>query len=252
MLEELKPHIQELRERLIKSIGALFVAFIVCFLYWEPILAWIKQPLEDSLSASSQVIAYKMGEQFFVAMIVAFFAALMVSLPVIFYQLWSFIAPGLYDNEKKLVVPFVVSASIMFTLGAAFAYYIVFPYGFTYLVNFGGDAVTAMISIGEYLGFFLKLIFGFGVSFELPVLTFFLAVLGLITDRTLTDFFKYAVLIIFIFAALLTPPDILTQFLMAIPLVALYGISIIIVRMVNPYKGGDQDEEEEDETAERA
>jgi sec-independent protein translocase protein TatC len=128
----------------------------------------------------------------------------------------------------------------MFLAGASFAYYIVFPYGFTYLVNFGGDSINAMISIGEYLGFFLKLIFGFGVSFELPVFTFFLALLGLITDRSLTSFFKYAVLIIFIFAALLTPPDILTQFLMALPLIALYGLSIVIVKMVNPYKEEDE------------
>ena len=106
-----------------------------------------------------------------------------------------------------------------------------------------------MISIGEYLGFFLKLIFGFGISFELPVLTFFLAVLGLITDKSLTSFFKYAVLIIFIFAALLTPPDILTQFLMAIPLIALYGLSILIVRTVNPEKTPEDDEDDE-ETAE--
>jgi len=248
MLEELKPHIQELRVRLMKSIAILFIAFFACFAYWEPIMQWIIVPLKDALSSNSQVIAYKMGEQFFVAVIVSFFAALMISLPYIFYQLWSFIAPGLYENEKKYVIPFVVSASFMFALGAAFAYYVVFPYGFTYLVNFGGDTVNAMISIGEYLGFFLKLIFGFGISFELPVLTFFLAVLGLITDKSLTSFFKYAVLIIFIFAALLTPPDILTQFLMAIPLIGLYGISILIVRVVNPDKS-DEEEDDDEETA---
>ena len=236
MLQEIKPHIQELRERLVKSIAILLIAFFICFTIWEPLLDFIIQPLKNALSDNSEVIAYKMGEQFFVAVIVSFFAALMVSLPFIFYQLWSFVAPGLYENEKKYVIPFVIAASTMFAMGASFAYYIVFPYGFTYLVNFGGDSVTAMISIGEYLGFFLKLIFGFGVAFELPVFTFFLAVIGMITDKSLQDFFKYAVLIIFIFAAILTPPDILTQFLMALPLIFLYGVSIIIVKMVNPYK----------------
>ena len=240
MLEELKPHIAELRTRLIRSIIALLIMFFICFSFWEPILGWVIIPLKNALSSNSQVIAYKMGEQFFVAVIISFFAALFITLPYIFYQIWSFIAPGLYDHEKKHVIPFVVSASIMFLAGASFAYYIVFPYGFTYLVNFGGDSINAMISIGEYLGFFLKLIFGFGVSFELPVFTFFLALLGLITDRSLTSFFKYAILIIFIFAALLTPPDILTQFLMALPLIALYGLSIVIVKMVNPYKEEDE------------
>ncbi|MDQ1341118.1 MAG: sec-independent protein translocase protein TatC [Campylobacterota bacterium] len=240
MLEELKPHIQELRQRLIKSIAVLLVAFFVCFSFWEPILQWIVTPLKAALAPDSKVIAYKMGEQFFVAIVVSFFAALMVSLPVIFYQFWSFVAPGLYENEKKYVIPFVLSATIMFALGAAFAYYVVFPYGFTYLVNFGGNTVDAMISVGEYLGFFLKLMFGFGVSFELPVVAFFLGALGLITDKTLKDFFRYAIVIIFIFAAILTPPDVLTQLLMAIPLVFLYGVSILIVRMINPYKESEE------------
>jgi sec-independent protein translocase protein TatC len=241
MLEELKPHIAELRMRLIRAIVALIVVFFICFGFWEPILNWVIIPLKEALPKNSQVIAYKMGEQFFVAVIVSFFAALFITIPYIFYQIWAFISPGLYDHEKKYVIPFVSAASIMFLLGAGFAYYIVFPYGFTYLVNFGGDTVNAMISIGEYLGFFLKLIFGFGISFELPVFAFFLALLGLITDRSLTSFFKYAILIIFIFAAILTPPDILTQFLMALPLIALYGLSILIVKMTNPYKEEDVD-----------
>ena len=234
MLDEIRPHLAELRVRLMKSAGALFVFFFVAFAFWEPILNWIMVPLKESLSADSEVIAYKMGEQFFVAVIVSFFASLMVSLPIIFYQLWAFVAPGLYDNEKKLMIPFVTSATFMFTVGAAFAYFVVFPYGFQYLVNFGGNTIQAMISIGEYLGFFLKLIFGFGMSFELPVFTFFLATLGLIDDQSLIGFFRYAILIIFVFAALLTPPDIMTQFLMAGPLILLYGFSIIIVRMGKP------------------
>ncbi|MDR2905087.1 MAG: twin-arginine translocase subunit TatC [Helicobacteraceae bacterium] len=236
MLEDLRPHIEELRSRLIKICAALFITFVLCFVFWQPILEWISQPLKNALSGSSEVIAYKMGEQFFTAILVSFFSALLISLPVIFYQIWAFVAPGLYANEKKFVIPFVLGATIMFLLGAAFAYYIVFPFGFEYLVNFGQEIVTAKISIGEYLGFFLKLIFGFGVSFELPVFCFFLAKIGLITDRALKEFFRYAIVLIFIFAAILTPPDVLTQVLMALPLITLYGVSIIIVRMVNPYK----------------
>ncbi|GHV03545.1 Sec-independent protein translocase protein TatC [Campylobacterota bacterium] len=234
MLEDLKPHIIELRSRLIKIVAVLLVAFFTCFAFWEPILHWILLPLNDALDNGGQVIAYKMGEQFFVAVIAAFFAALFVSLPVIFYQIWAFVAPGLYANEKRFAVPFVLATTIMFLIGAAFAYYIVFPYGFAYLVNFGASEATAMISMGEYLSFFLKLIFGFGVSFELPVFCFFLAKIGLIDDRSLISFFRYAVVLIFIFAAILTPPDVLTQFMMAVPLIVLYGLSILIVRMINP------------------
>ncbi|MDR2639321.1 MAG: twin-arginine translocase subunit TatC [Helicobacteraceae bacterium] len=234
MLEDLKPHIAELRNRLIKIIAALFIAFFVCFAFWEPILVWVSAPLKEALNEGGNVIAYKMGEQFFTAVVVSFFGALLISLPIIFYQIWAFVAPGLYASEKRFAAPFVICATIMFLLGSAFAYYVVFPYGFKYLVNFGEGVVTSMISIGEYLSFFLKLIFGFGLSFELPVACFFLAKIGLIDDDSLKGFFRYAIVIIFIIAAILTPPDVLTQFMMAIPMILLYGASILIVKMVNP------------------
>jgi len=122
----------------------------------------------------------------------------------------------------------------MFVLGALFAYYVVFPYGFSYLINFGSQLFTALPSIGEYVGFFTKLMIGFGIAFELPVITFFLATLGLVTDESLKSFFKYAIIIIFAVAALLTPPDVLSQLLMAGPLIILYGVSILIAKIVNP------------------
>ncbi|MDR0746883.1 MAG: twin-arginine translocase subunit TatC [Helicobacteraceae bacterium] len=236
MLEDIKPHLAELRNRLIKIIIVLVAAFFVCFAFWSPILSWVVKPLHAALAEHGEIIAYKMGEQFFTAVFVSFFAALLISLPIIFYQVWAFVAPGLYANEKRFVIPFVMATTIMFILGAVFAYYIVFPYGFSYLVNFGETLVTSMISIGEYLSFFLKLMFGFGVSFELPVICFFLAKIGLIDDQTLKDFFRYAIILIFIFAAIITPPDVLTQFLMAIPMILLYAVSILIVRAVNPAK----------------
>ena len=122
----------------------------------------------------------------------------------------------------------------MFVSGAAFAYYVVVPFGFEFLIAFGSTVVTILPSIGKYVGFFTKLLFGFGVSFELPVITFFLAKIGLVDDQMLKDFFKYAVVIIFIFSALLTPPDVITQFLMAGPLIILYGVSIYIAKVFNP------------------
>jgi sec-independent protein translocase protein TatC len=234
MLEELKPHLAELRKRLGTSIGVLFVMFFVMFAFWQPILEWMTTPLTETLPKGSSVVFTKIQEPFFTALKVAFFTGFMVSLPVIFWQLWMFVSPGLYDNEKKMVIPFVTGATLMFLIGASFAYYVVVPFGFTFLINFGTQLFTALPSIGEYVSFFTKLMIGFGLAFELPVITFFLASIGLITDSTLKEFFRYALVIIFLLSALLTPPDILTQFLMAGPMIFLYGVSIYIAKAVNP------------------
>jgi len=234
MLEDLKPHIADLRKRLMISVGTLVVAFFACFFVYDPILSWMMAPVEAVLPNGSQMVAIEVQETFFTALKVAFFSAFLVSLPVIFWQFWLFMAPGLYDNEKKLVLPFVFSATFMFLIGGAFAYYIVVPFGFEFLITFGSQVVTVMPSIGKYVSFFTKLVFGFGVAFELPVITFFLASIGLVNDQMLKDFFKYAVIIIFVLAALLTPPDVITQFLMAGPLILLYGVSIYIAKVFNP------------------
>ncbi|RXK14405.1 twin-arginine translocase subunit TatC [Halarcobacter mediterraneus] len=244
MLDDLKPHIADLRKRLINSALMLIVAFFACFFFYEPILQWMMIPVEAVLPPNSQMVAVEIQETFFTALKVAFFSGFILSLPVIFWQLWLFLAPGLYEHEKKLVIPFVFFATLMFLIGAAFAYYIVIPFGFEFLINFGSAVVTILPSIGKYVGFFTKLLFGFGVSFELPVITFFLAKIGLVDDKTLKDFFKYAVVLIFIFASLLTPPDVLTQFLMAGPLIFLYIVSIYIAKVFNPHKPINDDDEE--------
>jgi len=197
---------------------------------------------------NGQITTHQVGGAFFVALKVSFFAGLLMAMPFILYQLWLFVAPGLYSHEKKMVLPFVVGGSVMFLIGVLFAYYIVTPFGFQFLITFGSFLYTPLINIEDYVGFFTKIMMGFGIAFELPVFAYFLALLGLVTDRTLKDFFKYAVVIIFILAALLTPPDILTQLLMAAPLVILYGVSILIVAAVNP----DKSEEDDDETADNA
>ena len=202
---------------------------------------------EDTKSShkdfEGKITTHQVGGAFFVALKVSFFAGLLGALPFILYQIWMFIAPGLYDNEKKMVLPFVVGGSVMFFVGVLFAYYIVTPFGFQFLITFGSFLYTPFINIEDYVGFFTKIMMGFGLAFELPVFAYFLALLGLVTDKTLIDFFKYAIIIIFMVAALLTPPDVLTQLLMAAPLVILYGVSILIVRAVNPA----QPEEDEDE-----
>lgn len=192
------------------------------------------------------ITTHQVGGAFFVALKVSFFAAILAALPFILYQLWLFVAPGLYNNEKKMIIPFVIGGSVMFFIGVLFAYYIVTPFGFQFLITFGSFLYTPLINIEDYVGFFTKIMMGFGIAFELPVFAYFLALLGLVTDRTLIDFFKYAVIIIFVTAALLTPPDILTQMLMAAPLVLLYGLSILIVRAVNPAPKEESDEDEKD------
>lgn len=257
MFEDLRPHLIELRKRLGISVGSIIVMFFVMFFFHEPILEWMVAPLNTALievgkksviAADGMVTTSQVGGAFFVALKVSFFAGLLAALPIILSQLWLFIAPGLYANEKKMILPFVFGGTIMFAIGVSFAYYIVTPFGFDFLITFGSFKFTPLINIEDYVGFFTKIMFGFGLAFELPVFAYFLALLGLIDDKQMIAFFKYAIIIIFVVAALLTPPDVLTQMLMAGPLIILYGISILIVRAVNPApKEEDEDEDEPEE-----
>ena len=245
MFENIKPHLIELRKRLAIVLGTMFIFFILAFINYAPILDWMTQPLNDALSTvgdtvkdalTGKVTTHQVGGTFFVALKVSFFTGFIATIPVLLWQMWSFIAPGLYDNEKKLVIPFVVGGTVMFLIGTLFAYYIVTPFGFEFLIAFGSQSFTPYINIEDYIGFISKIMFGFGIAFELPIFITFLAIMGLVTDKSLKDFFKYAVLIIFVFAAILTPPDVLTQMLMAGPLIFLYTISIVIAKFINPYK----------------
>ena len=259
MFEELRPHLVELRKRLAVSVGALIVMFFVMFYFHEALLDWMVQPLNDALievgkksinAANGMVTTSQVGGAFFVALKVSFFAAIVAALPIILWQIWLFIAPGLYAHEKKMILPFIFGGTTMFVVGVLFAYYVVTPFGFDFLITFGSFKFTPLINIEDYVGFFTKIMFGFGLAFELPVFSYFLALLGLIDDKQMMAFFKYAIVIIFIVAALLTPPDVLTQLLMAGPLIVLYGVSILIVKLVNPAPKEEDDEEEEEEQPE--
>ncbi len=258
MFEDLRPHLVELRKRLAISVGAIVVMFFVAFFFHEPLLEWIIEPLNIALeevgkksvhAAEGMVTTNQVGGAFFVALKVAFFTGILAALPIILAQFWLFIAPGLYANEKKMLIPFIVGGSVMFAVGVAFAYYVVTPFGFDFLITFGSFKFTPLINIEDYVGFFTKIMFGFGLAFELPVFAYFLALLGLVDDRQMSGFFKYAIVIIFIVAALLTPPDILTQLLMAGPLIILYGLSILIVKAVNPAPKEDDDDDESEPQA---
>ncbi|MEK6659461.1 MAG: twin-arginine translocase subunit TatC [Campylobacterota bacterium] len=256
MFDEIKPHLIELRKRLVISVGTLFIMFFVMFSFHQEILAWIVAPLNNALievgktsvnAAEGMVTTTQVGGTFFVALKVSFFAALLGSLPIILAQIWAFIAPALYTNEKKLVLPFILGGTTMFAIGVLFAYYVVTPLGFDFLIAFGSFKFTPLINIEDYVGFFTKIMFGFGIAFELPIFAYTLALLGMINDRNMIEFFRYAIVIIFIVAAILTPPDVLTQLLMAIPLTILYGISILIVRAVNPAPPLEEDNDDDDE-----
>ena len=321
MLEDVKPHLVELRKRIFISVLALFAGFIISFIFYKPILDWVTKPLENALAmakttvqksedgqwklegkdinkslmskivkvesnvsiatkaienaekilqdinstktekllASSlkdlatyaislkkqmggkqdssfwgSITTHQLGGVFIVALKVSLYASIFLALPIILWQMWLFVAPGLYDNEKKMALPFLFGVTIMFVIGVLFAYYVVTPFGFSFLITFGAFLYTPLINIEDYIGFFAKILFGFGLAFELPMVVYFLALVKLVTDKTLIHFFKYAIVLIFIVAAILTPPDIITQLLMASPLIILYGVSIIIARIVNP------------------
>jgi sec-independent protein translocase protein TatC len=267
MFDELRPHLVELRKRLAISVGSLIVMFFVMFYFHEPLLSWMVEPLNTALievgkksietsegiaanyAVDGKLITNQVGGAFFVALKVAFFAAILGALPIILSQIWMFIAPGLYANEKKMIIPFILGGTIMFGVGVLFAYYIVTPFGFDFLITFGSFKFTPLINIEDYVGFFTKIMFGFGIAFELPVFAYFLALLGMVDDRQMAAFFKYAIVIIFIVAALLTPPDVLTQLLMAGPLIILYGFSILIVKVVNPAPPLEEDEDGEENLA---
>ena len=196
------------------------------------------------------VTTNQIGGVFIVALKVSLYAAIFLALPIILWQGWLFVAPGLYDNEKKMALPFLIGVTVMFAIGVLFAYYVVTPFGFQFLITFGAFLYTPLINIEDYIGFFAKILFGFGLAFELPMIVYFLASIGLVTERTLIGFFKYAIVIIFIVAALLTPPDVITQMLMAAPLILLYGVSIIVAKIINPYKEEDDEEESTQENKE--
>jgi sec-independent protein translocase protein TatC len=242
MLDEIRPHIAELRERLLKIVISYGVAFLIVFMNWQLVYGWMKKPLESAFNKA--MIFTSLAEPFITALKISLYGGFVLALPFIMWQVWKFIAPALYENEKQMAIPFVFWGTIMFLMGVGFAYYVVFPFGATVLINFGGIEFEAMLKMSEYIGFFSKFMFGFGIAFELPVFAYFLAKLDLITDQTLISGFRYAVVIIFIVAAILTPPDPATQFLMAIPLIVLYGVSILIVKTVNPYKEEGNLEEE--------
>ncbi|GAB0172881.1 Twin arginine-targeting protein translocase TatC [Helicobacter trogontum] len=242
MFEELRPHLQDLRKRLMLSLLSIVICFVACFSFHEEIFTWVQTPISNAFASGikGKLIQVAPAEYLFVAIKVSFFAAFVISVPIVFWQLWLFVAPGLYKHEKKFILPFVFFGSFMFALGLFFCYEIVFPLIIRYVLAFGNEVVEANIASDEYLSFFIRIMLAFGFVFELPVMAFFLGKIGLITDNTLKRSFRYAVVAIFVVAAIVTPPDVISQLLLALPMVVLYGVAIIILKFVNPEKKQDE------------
>ncbi|MEK6613326.1 MAG: twin-arginine translocase subunit TatC [Candidatus Binatota bacterium] len=221
-------HLEELRWGLIKSFAAVVLAFFVCFFFSDRIVAFMIAPLKRGLQPGESLIGTGVTEAFFFEMKVALVAGVFLASPVIFYQIWRFIAPGLNESEKKLVIPFVLFTSFFFIAGAYFCYWGVLPVAFQYFIEqYRSLDVSPEIRIGEYFTFFSRMVLAFGITFELPLFTLFLVRLGIWDYRFMWRTFRYAIIVVFIVAAILTPgPDIASQLLLAVPLTILYLLSI--------------------------
>ncbi|MGA1864036.1 MAG: twin-arginine translocase subunit TatC [bacterium] len=222
----LTSHLGEIRFRLIRVIILLSVVFVICFYLSESILDIIRKPI-----SGYNLVFLSPTEAFFAHLKLGFFTALALTIPFILYHLWEFISPGLKIKEKKHTLPFVILSTISFISGALFAYFLILPFGLGFLLKYKTNALTPNITIGNYIGFAFRLILVFGIIFELPLIIFFLTKIGIVKPTMLTKNRKYAILIIFIASAILTPPDVVTQILMAIPLIFLYEISVIGCRV---------------------
>lgn len=238
----LMSHLAELRYRLIWCVGTFLVCFAICYYFSQQIYLFLAHPLAEAMQQEGQqphLIYTALYEAFFTYIKLAFFGAAFLSFPMIAIQTWIYIAPGLYRNEKRIFAPFLIATPILFLLGAALAYFFVFPFAWKFFLSFQVNSTSGMhielqAKISEYLALVTRLILAFGIAFELPVMLTLLAKVGLVTSAKLKRIRRYAYVVAFIIAAILTPPDVITQTSLAIPLIILYEVSIISARWVEP------------------
>ena len=236
-------HLDELRWRLWRALLGVIAAGIVCAFFYQEIFAFLSQPFYEVMAAKKlgdRMVFRTLTGVFIFQFKAAIFGGLFLGLPVVLYQVWGFIAPGLYKHERKMAMPFVIMSTVCMVGGAAFAYYLVLPQAFDFLLGYamqGPQKLTPDITIEDYFGFTTKVLLAFGVVFELPVAVAFLAGIGVVTHRHLIVFWRWAVVIAFVLAAVLTPPDYVTQLMLAGPLLVLYGISIGIAYLITNARG---------------
>ena len=238
-------HLTELRSRLVRSIAYLFLFFIVCYFFAENIYSFLVAPYADAVKNDGldrRMIFTALHEAFITYLKVAFFAAIFVSSPIVLTQIWKFIAPGLYKNEKRALLPYLIATPTLFLLGGMLVYYLIMPLAIKFFLTFETSAglnnlpIQLEAKVNEYLSLIMRLIFAFGISFQLPVLLSLLARVGFIDSKYLKERRKYVIVIIFAVAALLTPPDPITQIGLGIPLLILYELSILSVSIIEKRK----------------
>ena len=239
-------HLTELRDRLVHCFIAVGVGFVVAYCFKEKLFDILTAPLVKVMGENPKMIFTGLPEAFFTYLKVALLTGIVVAAPVLFYEFWMFVSPGLYRQEKKFLIPVVLLSIVFFIIGASFGYFIVFPYGFQFFLGFASETIQAMPSMKEYLSFSSKMLLAFGFVFELPLVITFMARMGLVSVEFLSRNRKYAVLIFFAGAALITPPDVVTQIMMAIPLMILYEISIVGARVFGKKEDSDDDDDEDE------
>jgi sec-independent protein translocase protein TatC len=238
-------HLVELRQRLLKAVVAIAIVFAPCAWFANDLFTIIATPLIQKMPAGSSMIATSLISPFMAPLKLSLFVALFIAMPYVLYQVWAFVAPGLYKREKRFAIPLVVSSIVLFYAGVAFAYFVVFPLMFAFLTTTAPTGVQVMTDITNYLDFVLLLFFAFGIAFEMPVATVLLAATGLVRVETMTKNRGYVILGIFVIAAFLTPPDALSQTAMALPMWFLYEIGIILSRILLREKLAQQRSEEQ-------
>ena len=224
-------HLIELRERLLKAVAAVLVILVALMPFSNKLYHWIAQPLMERMPPNATMVAIDVASPFLTPVKLAFFVALFLAMPVVLYQGWAFVAPGLYRHEKKLGLPILASSVLMFYLGCAAAYFVVLPKVFTFLLATTPQGVSMTTDIGRYLDFVLTMFFAFGLCFEVPVVVFILAVLGWVTPAQLSKNRPYVVFGAFLVAAVVAPPDALSMIMLAVPMCVLYEIGLIAVRI---------------------
>jgi len=236
-------HLVELRTRLLRAMIGLGIALVALLPFANRLYGWFAQPLLDKLPPGAHLIAVEVASPFFAPLKLALFAAVLVTMPWLLYQAWAFVAPGLYRREKRLALPLLVSAVALFYAGCAFAFFLVLPAVFSFLTAVTPDGVAMMTDINAYLNFVLVIFLAFGISFELPVALVILVALGWVTPDQLREWRGYSIVGVFILAAVITPPDVVSQLMLAIPMCLLYEAGIIAARMIVPKRENDAADE---------